>query len=138
MKINNIKFNSKGKKITFTVKDENNISLLIETIVREQFIKIFGLRFILRCDISKYIIDLLQLGNTLTVDYLEIEGERFNFHPITLYNGKGITLPIMEIVINPDRGENIEVYNMYIDKISYQATHKAFTPFYNLDIEIPR
>ena len=134
---NNIKFRTQGKKITLTVKDKNNNSLVINTIVREQFTKVFGLRYILRCDIKEYLIELFKLGRVLTIDSLEIEGEKFNFHPIELYNGKDITLPIIEFIVNPDRGEKIEVYNVYIDKISYQATHKAFTPFYNLDIKIP-
>lgn len=137
MKINNTKFNKKGKKVTLTIKDENNISLLIETIVREQFSMLFSLRFILRCGIIDYIQDIRELGNSLTIDYLEIEGESFNFYPIELYKNPETLLPVLEIVINPDREKKIVVYNAYIDKISYQATHKIFTPFYNLDFEIP-
>lgn len=139
MKANNIKFDAKNKKVNLTIrgtKKESPIGyqdLEIETFVREQFSEMFGLRYILRCNIKDYVLDLLNLEGPHTIVNFEIEGFDFNPHPIDLYINKDILLPTFEIVVNPDRGKKIEVYNAYVDKISYRATHKAFTPFYNLD-----
>lgn len=139
MKANNIKFDARNKKVSIRVRGKDEKSdigyrdLEIETFVREQFFCIMGLRFILRCNIQKYILDLLDLEAPHTIVNLEIEGLDFNPHSIDLHINKDILLPTLEIVVNPDRGNKIEVYNAYVDKISYQATHKAFTPFYNLD-----
>ena len=132
------KLNTKGKKVTLTIKGKNNTELNIETFVRDQFLYLNGIRYILRCDISKYVIDILRMADkiydSLTITHLEIEGENFNFHPIELHADKNIILPVIEILVNPDRGKDkIEVYNAYIDKISYQAAHKVLSPFYNLE-----
>ena len=139
MKANNIEFNAKNKKVNITIRGAKKASPLgfqdieIETFVREQFFAIMGLRYILRCNIKDYVLDLLNLEGNYTIVHFEIEGFDFNPHPISLHINKDIILPILEIVVNPDRGKKIEVYNVYVDKISYQATHKAFTPFYNLE-----
>lgn len=129
---NRFKFNAKGKRVTLTIKGKDDKELFIETFVRDQSLYLGGMRYILRCDISKYVIDLLHMADKITDDLiitkLEIEGENFNPHPINLYANQDIILPVLEILVNPDRGKyKIAVFNAYIDKISYQTTYNTLS-----------
>lgn len=128
-----------GKEVTLTIRGKDSFhDLEIKTFVRQQFIFLNGMRYILRCNIKEYILDILQLvsksTDPLTIISLEIEGLNFIPHPIELHADQDIILPVLEFVVNPDRGKDkVEIFNAYIDKISYQATYHTLSKYYSLD-----
>ena len=128
---NNNKFTAKGKKVTLVLKGKDGYELRINTSVKKQFGR-SGYKSILRCDIMYYVMSILRMEEPLKIVYLNINGKDFDIcirDNIDIYTSKDILLPILEIVISSNTADKIDVYNAYVDKISYIATHKALAPY---------